>query len=153
MLYTCLQLSTSTSEFPFLVFLTVFVVALVEITFSMRKGENLGWQISFKDSTTMNLGKSVASFDESDSDRFRLVFYLKTPQYIFAALCSTIHYATCVGNVPRGKPICLVWDGDTWPVYSSYWLVFEPLPISGSQHWSNSYSINASDPQSPTYSS
>ena len=36
----CLGLSTSTSKLPFLVFLTVFGLALVHITFSMRKGEN-----------------------------------------------------------------------------------------------------------------
>ena len=37
----CLWLSTSTSKLPFLVFLRVFKLALVDITFSMRKDENL----------------------------------------------------------------------------------------------------------------
>ena len=76
MLSTCLQLSTSTSKFLFLIFLTVFGIALVEITFSMRKGKNL---TSSKDSITMNLGKSAALFSEFDSDRFFYFFYLKTP--------------------------------------------------------------------------
>ena len=76
MLSACLQLSTLTSKFPFLVFLTVFRVALVEITFSVRKGENLACQTSSKDSITMNLGKSAASFSKSDSDRFHLSFFI-----------------------------------------------------------------------------
>ena len=50
-----------------------FIVALDFITFSMRKVENLARQTSSKDSMTMNLGKSAASF--SDSDRFCLVFF------------------------------------------------------------------------------
>ena len=62
----CLRLSSSTSQLPFLVLLMNFGVALVEITFSMRKGENLAWQTSSKHSITMNLGKSTASFSESD---------------------------------------------------------------------------------------
>ena len=80
-----LRLSTSTSKLPFLVFLTVFGVALVEITFSIRKGENLARQTSLKDSITMNLGKSAASFSESDFEGFCSLFYLKTSytQYIF----------------------------------------------------------------------
>ena len=46
MLSAYLQQFTSTSKLPFLVLVTVFGVALVEITFSMRKGENLAWQTS-----------------------------------------------------------------------------------------------------------
>ena len=75
MFSACLPLSTSTSKLPFLVFLTVLGVALVEITFSMRKGENLARQTSSKDSITMNLEKSAVSFSKSDSDKFRLVFF------------------------------------------------------------------------------
>ena len=74
MFSACVRLSTSTSKLPFLVFLTVFGLALVDITFSMRKGENLARQTSSKDSITMNLGKSPASFSKSDSERFRLEF-------------------------------------------------------------------------------
>ena len=40
---------------------------------------------------------------------------------------------TCIRNVPRGKPIHLSWNRDTRPVYSSWQLVFESLPISGFQ--------------------
>ena len=55
----CFQLSTSTSKLPFLVCLTVFGLALVDITCSMRKGEILSRQTSSKDSITMNLVESA----------------------------------------------------------------------------------------------
>ena len=61
----CLRLSTSTSKLPFLV-LTFFGLALVDVTFSIRKGENLARHTSSKNSITMNLGKSAASFSESE---------------------------------------------------------------------------------------
>ena len=85
MFSVALRLSTSASKLPFLVFLTVFGLALVETIFSMKKGENLTRQTSSKDSTTMNLRKSAVSFFGSDSEKFCLVFYLKMPymQYIF----------------------------------------------------------------------
>ena len=70
MFSACLLLSTLSRKLLFLVFLTFFSVALVEITFSMRKGENLVRQTSTKDSITMNLEKS-------DANRFCLIFYLK----------------------------------------------------------------------------
>ena len=76
MFSTCLRLPTSTSKLLFFVFLTVFGVTLVEITFSMRKGENFASQTSSKDSITMNLGKSTALFSESDSGGFRLSFFI-----------------------------------------------------------------------------
>ena len=47
-------------------------------TFSINKGKNLAKQTFSKDSMTMNLGMSAASFSESDSDRFCFVFHLKT---------------------------------------------------------------------------
>ena len=75
------RLSTSTTKLPFLVFLTVFGLALVDITFSIRKGENLARQTSSKDSIIMNPGKSDASFSESDSERFRLVFLFENAIY------------------------------------------------------------------------
>ena len=75
MFLACLWLSTSTSKLPFLVFLTFFELALGDITFSMRKAENLARDTSSKDSITMNLGKSTASFSESNSERFYLVFF------------------------------------------------------------------------------
>ena len=90
-----LRLSNLTSKLPFLVFLTVFGVALVEITFSMRKGKNLASQTSSKDSITMNLGKSAASFSLFDSDRFRLVSLFEDAiyaVYFSLALRSTTHH-------------------------------------------------------------
>ena len=75
MFSTCLQLSTSTYKFLFLIFLTFFGVALVEITYSLRKGKNLAMQTS-KDLMTMNLGKSSASPSEFDFDRFGLFFFI-----------------------------------------------------------------------------
>ena len=54
----------------------IFVgLALVDITFSIRKGESLARHTSSKDSITMNLEKSAASFSESDSESFRLVIF------------------------------------------------------------------------------
>ena len=41
MFSACLRLSTSTRKFPFLIFLMFFGVSLVEITFSIKKDENL----------------------------------------------------------------------------------------------------------------
>ena len=95
MFSACLWLSTSTSKLPFLVFLTVFGLALVDITFSMRKGENLARHTSSKDSITMNLEKSAASFSESDSERFRLDFLFEDAiytVYFSLALRSTTHH-------------------------------------------------------------
>ena len=109
MFSACLQLSTSTSKLPFLVFLTVFGLALVHITFSMRKGENLAKQASSRDSITMNQGKSTVSFSESDSGRFRLDFLSEDAiyaVYFSLALRSITHHPpqspACVGNKPRG---------------------------------------------------
>ena len=87
MLSACLRLSTSTSKLSFLVILTDFLVVLVEITFSVRKGENLAWPTSSKDSLTMNLGKSAASFSESDSDWFCLVFFLIEDAIVAVYFC------------------------------------------------------------------
>ena len=70
----CLWLSTLTSLFPFWIFFRFFGVALVDNTFSIRKGVNLARQTTSKDSMTMNLGKSAASPSKSDSDWFRLFF-------------------------------------------------------------------------------
>ena len=96
MFSACLRLSTSISKLPFLVFFTVFELALVAITFSMRKGKNLAWQTSSKDLITVNLGKFLRvwfSFFESDSHSpslilrgFVEIFYLKTPFFAGPAL-------------------------------------------------------------------
>ena len=111
MFSACLRLSTSTSKLPFLVFLTVFGLALIDITFSIRKGESLARHTSSKDSITMNLWKSAVLFSESDSERFRLVlsffhlhqllggFVLKNP-YIYCL--SFIDYAPHPPRSPTG---------------------------------------------------
>ena len=60
----------------------------------MRKGDNFARQTPSKDSITINLGKSAASYTESDSDRFRLVFLFEDAigaVYFSLALCSTTH--------------------------------------------------------------
>ena len=54
---------------------TVLEVDLVVITFSIKNGTNFVYQVSSRESMAMNLrGKSVASFSESNSERFRFVF-------------------------------------------------------------------------------
>ena len=124
MFSVCLRLSTLTSKLPFLVFLTVFGLALVDITFSIRKGKNLAKHTSSKDSITMNLGKSAASFSESDSERFRLVFLFEDAifaVYFSLALRSSTHHGVqfVLGINQGGNPFALVETGDTRPVYSS----------------------------------
>ena len=49
---------------------------LVAIIFSIWKGKNLARQTFSKDSMTMNLGKSTASFSESDLDKIFFFFFL-----------------------------------------------------------------------------
>ena len=111
-----LWLSASTNKLPFLVFLTVFGVALVEITFSMRKDENLARQTSTKDSIIMNLGKSSASFSESDSDRFRLVILFEDAIYAVhfsLALHFTTHHGVqlVLGMNQERNPFAIVETG------------------------------------------
>ena len=124
MFSACLWLSTSTSKLSFFVFLTSFGLALVDITFSVRKGENLARHTSSKDSITMNLGKSAASFSESDSERFRLVFLFEdaiSAVYFSLTLRSSTHHGVqlVLGMNQGGNPFALVETGDTQPVYSS----------------------------------
>ena len=113
MFSACLRLSTSTSKLTFLVFLTVFGLALVDITFSMTKGENLAKQASSRDSVTMNLEKSAA---ESDSERFRLDFLFEDAiyaVYFSLALRSTNHHGVqfVLGMNQGGNPFALVETG------------------------------------------
>ena len=113
---TCLRLSISTSKFPFLIFFTFFGVARTEIIFSIRNRENLARQTSSRDSMTMNLGKSAASFSESDSDKFLLFFLIKDTMsgFLFSlALCSTTHNGVQLekGMNQRGNPFALVETG------------------------------------------
>ena len=61
----------------------------------MRKWENFARHISCKDSITMNLGKSAASFSESDSERFRFDLLFEKAiyaVYILLALRSSTHH-------------------------------------------------------------
>ena len=79
----------------------------------MRKGENLARQTPSKDSITMNLGKSAASFSESDSDRFYFVFLFEdtiSDVYFLPALCSTTHHGVqlVLGMYQGGKHIRFV---------------------------------------------
>ena len=68
-------------EVSILCFLNSFWSSSSGDYFFMRKGENLAWQISSKDSITMNPGKSAALFSEFDSDRFSLVFLFEDAIY------------------------------------------------------------------------
>ena len=152
MLSACLRLSTSASKFSFLVFLKVLGVALVKISFSIMKDENLAKQISTKYVMSMYLGMSAASFSESDSDRFRFFPLFEDAieaVYFSLTLYSTTHHGIqlVLGmNQVVGEFFCFGWDGNTRSLYSSWGEVFDPLPISGFQHWSNSYSHNAINP-------
>ena len=72
-----------------------FGLALVEITFSMRKGKNIAGQTSSKDSMTMNLGKSTVSPSESGAEKFHFDFLFEdtvSAVYSSLALCSTTHH-------------------------------------------------------------
>ena len=102
----CLQLSTSTSKLPFLVFLAAFRVALVEITFYEERQE-FG-KADLLQRFNKNLGKSAASFSKSDSDRFHLIFFIWRHHIccIFFAGPALHHppwSPTCVGNELRGE--------------------------------------------------
>ena len=124
MFSACLLLSTSTSKLPFLVFLTFFGLALVDITFSIRKGESLARHTSSKDSITMNLGKSAASFSESEKyTAYMASSNKKTKRNLSESLAlrsSTHHVVQLVLGINQGgNPFALVVTGDTRPVYSS----------------------------------
>ena len=100
---SCLPLR---KNFPFLVFLTFRLVALLKITFSIKNGDNLAWQvlnkvkkillyvqnkIIFQRFNTMNLGNSAAPF--SESLRYRFVFEEAISSVCSSlVLCSTIHH-------------------------------------------------------------
>ena len=82
----------------------------------MRKGENLARQTSSKDSITMNLGKSAASFSDSDSVWFRLDFFVEDAiyaVYFSLALRSTTHHGVqlVLGMNRGGNPFALVETG------------------------------------------
>ena len=108
----CLLLSTSASKFLFLVFLTIYGIGLLEITFSIKKEDYLAPQASSKDSSKMNLGNSAALFSKPDSD-FILLFYLKNPKVVLV-LCKS--YA-----LPPNMESNLSWEFINRETYS-YWL-------------------------------
>ena len=135
-----------------LCFLTIFWLTLAEFTFSMRKSEHLTWHTTSKDSITMNLGKSAVSFSESHSERFRFIFFI-FEDAIYAEYCLLALHCTANSN--------LFWGCTKWVTHSP-WLRwgyvtsilelragFRAVEVSGSQLWSNSYSLNAIDPQPP----
>ena len=66
-----------------------FGLALVAITFSMRKGEKLAWQASSKDSVTMDVKKSTHSPSESDSNGVRFDFFFFFEDAM-CAICSLL---------------------------------------------------------------
>ena len=114
MFLTCLQLFTSTSKFPFCVFSTFWGVTFVAITFSIKEEENMARHTSSKDSMTMNLGKSAASFSKSDSDKFILFYFLLedaiSDVHFLLGLCSTTHHGVqlVLGMNQGGNPFTLV---------------------------------------------
>ena len=88
--------------------LTVFRVALVQITFSMRKGENLVRVTPSKDSITMNLGKFAALFRlVSFSYLFEDAIYAV---YFLLALHSATHHRVqlMLGIKQEGNPFTLI---------------------------------------------
>ena len=93
-----------------------FGVTLDATTFFIKKGENLDRQTSSKDSMTMNLGKSAASFFEPNSDKFLFFFYLKTPEvmFFFCWSCApTTHHKVqlVLGMCQKGNPLSLIETG------------------------------------------
>ena len=77
-------------------FFTFLEVTLVDITFSIEKEENLAMQIFSKDSMTMNLGKSAASFSKSNTERLFFCFFFYEESIgnvnFLLILCSTIYH-------------------------------------------------------------
>ena len=78
------QCPFSQANFYFLYFWPSEVGDLLEITFSLKNRRNLARQVSSKDSSTMNLGKSAALFTESDLD-----FILLFEEAVSSVLCSS----------------------------------------------------------------
>ena len=152
MFFAILRLSTSTSKLPFL----VFGLGLADITFSMKKDENLAKQTSSKDSITMNLGKSAASFSESDSDKFRLDFLFEDAiyaVYFSLALRATTHHGVqlVLGINLGGNPFDLVETG----IRDQYTRVEGRLPSRCQFQFLSTGRIpilNAIDPQLPPFS-
>ena len=82
------------------------------------KGDNLAWQVSSKDSSTMNFGNSTASFSELYSDFIvLLLFFLSYKLCLFFA-GSVLHHEVQLNLriYQDGKPFALVETG----IYNQY---------------------------------
>ena len=115
MFSTCLWPFHHEKQASILCFPYVFVGSSSCDNFSIMKRENLAWQTSSKDSITMNLKNSAASFSESDSDRFRILFVCLLEDairdvYFSLALCSpTLHGVQLVlGIYQERSPFALL---------------------------------------------
>ena len=89
----CFFVSTLTSKFPIQSFFIFFWFDLVDIIFSIRKGDSLYSFISCNDSIMMNLGKSL-SVSDSELDKNLFDFLKKEAMisvYFSLVLCSTTH--------------------------------------------------------------
>ena len=112
-------LSTSTSKLPFLVFLTFFRLALVDITFSIRKGENLARHTSSNNNESGEvcfLILQVCFWKVPFSFLFEDAIYAV---YFSLALRSSTHHGVqlVLGINQGGNPFALVETGDTRPIY------------------------------------
>ena len=78
--------------------------------------DNLAWHTSSKDSMTMDLGKSAASFFETGSDKFLLIFFLleNVPSdiYFLLVLCSITNHRVQLmfGMYLEGNLLNLGWN-------------------------------------------
>ena len=68
----CFSLFAFTSRLLILVIFTVKVFALMEIIFSIKKGNSLDEKVSSSGSIIINLGNFVILFSESDTERLCL---------------------------------------------------------------------------------
>ena len=125
MLFACLQLSTSTSKLPFLVFLTVFGEVLEEIFF-------------YKERREFDKADLIQTFNKNASGEvccliLQVWFWMVSLSFLIWRhhICSifyaipALHYSpqssTCVDNEAKEKPIRLGWDWYIRSVYSRWW--------------------------------
>ena len=87
----CFLLSTSTSRFPVRSFCTVFGLDLLDIIFSIKKGDSWSNFVSCNDSIMMNLGKSL-SVSDSESDKYLLDFLKE--EAMIGVCFSLVHRST-----------------------------------------------------------
>ena len=145
-------LSTSTSRFPVRSFFTVLGLDLLDIIFSVEKGDCWSNFVFCNDSIMMNLGKSLY-VTESESDKYLLDFLKEAMIGVCFSLvlCSTTHHRVqlVLGISQGGKPIRSGLDGDALPVYSYQ----ERNSESGFSAWKfnscQNSTLNTIDPQAP----